>query len=735
MKKFLLFFTITLGLFGTVFGLYWKYLHPHDYMVFVESYNKGVVTIDHDETSGNDRKFKEKCKKDEEITLNINPERNDKSYNDLEKLVVNGEDVTKKVKMLQYKTVVDKKLSILAFFKQSKRPAGFTAQGTASTVAAPAITKSAENSYIGSAAAYDVEDPTVIYDKQSGVYYCFGSNNVVIKSEDLVNWSGRTTYFKHHENAESNTMMTFSQFDSVAKWAKQHGYDSDETLIDENNLRNPQSPDIAKVGNTYYLYFSLTKSANTNESAIFCVKTNNLAQAIAQKKWTDAGLVISTCGKHATATAEAKYDTANAVHPSVISANGSLYMAYGGYWGTDTVNGSINLVELSTKTGLLKQASKLSSAGEIVSTLHGKTRFNSGKLIAAPGKLAAFSKSYNLVSAPQIIFNDETGYFYLLVTYGYEGKSYSIRVGKSKTIDGPYTDADGASLEDASGQQYDKGHLLIGGYNFTNSSKGSVSYTDVGRACVGSPNVIRLADGSWFMASQSQLFYKIDSTITTGPIESEETTDFSSTDPSLEVRQLTFSDSGWPLAMPEMYSGKKAAANVKLEDLFGSWDMLVFDRDGMGKDYKSVQRSASTRATVLRQAVITTKSIKSKDELVTAGTFAKRANSFSVTLDGVEYTVQAYTVWDWELKQGSIVITGTGSDGSTLWGKKNFSPTLGIYTDAFYYVYDMCSEQTQKTLKKKINSISANPTQSQIDDMLVQAIKKVKLEAQQAKNK
>ena len=735
MKKFLLFFTITLALFGTVFGMYWKYLHPHDYMVFVESYNNGVVTIDHDETSGSDRKFKVKCKKDEEITLNINPERNDKSYNNLEKLIVNGEDVTKQVKMLQYKTVVDKKLSIIAFFKQGKRPANYKSESTASSVAAPVIEKSAENAYIGSAAAYDVEDPSIIYDKQSGVYYCFGSDNVVTKSTDLVNWTGRTTYFKHHENAESNTVMAFSQFDSVAKWAKQHGYDSDETVNDDNNIRMPKAPDIIKLGNTYYLYFSLTKSKDTNESAIFCVKTDNLAQAIAQKKWTDAGLVISTCGTHGTAGGEGSYDTANAVHPSVISANGSLYMVYGGYWGKDTVNGSINLVELSTKTGLLKQASKLSSSGEIVSTLHGKTRFNSGKLIAAPGKLSAMSKNSNLVSAPQIVYNEDTGYFYLFVTYGYTGKNTSIRVGRSKLIEGPYTGTDGVSLADPSGKQYDKGNLLIGGYNFTNSSKGSVSYTDVGKAAIASPEIIKSTDGTWFMASQSQLYYKIDSTITTGSIESEGATEFTSTDPSLEIRQITFSDSGWPLAMPEMYSGKKAVSNVKLENLYGSWDMLVFDMDSMGKDYKSVQRSASSRTTVIRQAVITQKSIKSKSKLVTTGSFSKKGSSFSVTLDGVEYTVKAYTVWDWELGQGSIVITGTGADASTIWGKKNFSTTLGIYTDAFYYVYNMCSEQTQKALKKKINSISSNPTQTLIDDMTLEAIKKVQIEAQQAKNK
>ncbi len=745
MKKFLLFFTITVALFGTVFGMYWKYLYPHNYMVFLESYNNGVMTIDHEDTSGTDRKFKVKCKKDEEITININPERTETSYNDLEKLIVNGVDVTKDVKMLQYKTVVNQKLSIVAFFKQSTRPSNFTVDETTTSVEAPVISKVSDNDYIGSIAAYDIEDPTIFYDSESEYYYCFGSDNVVIKSKDLVDWSGRTTYFKHHENATSNAGMLFSQFDSVKQWAKQHGYSSDESVSDANNDRTPGSPDIIKIGSTYYLYFSLTKEKDTNESAIFCVKTDNLAQAIAQKKWTDVGLVISSCGTHnvntstktdATTSSDSYYDQANAVHPSVIYANKALYMVYGGYYGKDNMNGSINLIELDIKTGLLKQVSKFNDSGVKISTMHGEKVFNSGMVVAAPGKLSLFGKNKNMVSAPQIVYNGDTGYFYLFVTYGYDDTNYSIRVGRSKDIEGPYVDYNGNSLSDSSGKQYDKGYLLIGGYNFTNSSTGSVSYTDVGRASVGSPKIVKTSDGTWFMASQSQLYYKIDSTILTGAIENSETTNISDTDPILEVRQLTWSDDGWPIAMPEMYSGQNATGGIKVDDLYGNWDILVFDNSGVGNDYTAIQRSASQRATILAQAVITQTDIKKNKDLTTSGTFAKRGDGFSVTLDKVEYTVKAYTVWDWELNEGSIVIAGIGANGNTIWGKKNFSPTLGLYTDAFYYLFNKCDEKGQYAYRKKINSISDNPTQDQIDAMTVHAINYLQLLAQrQEENK
>jgi hypothetical protein len=74
-------------------------------------------------------------------------------------------------------------------------------------------------------------------------------------------------------------------------------------------------------------------------------------------------------------------------------------------------------------------------------------------------------------------------------------------------------------------------------------------------------------------------------------------------------------------------------------------------------------------------------------------------------------------VWDWELSEGSIVFTGYSAEGKTIWGKKNISGALGIYTDAFYHVLSLCDKETQVTYKKKIDKISADPSQYAIDSM------------------
>ena len=94
----------------------------------------------------------------------------------------------------------------------------------------------------------------------------------------------------------------------------------------------------------------------------------------------------------------------------------------------------------------------------------------------------------------------------------------------------------------------------------------------------------------------------------------------------------------------------------------------------------------------------------------------KSGEAYTFTLDSVTYTVYPSAVWDWELKEGSIVFTGMGSDGTAIWGKKKLSTTLGLYTSAFYYVYDKCEGSLAETYKLRTDELSINPSQAQIDN-------------------
>lgn len=730
-KKFFAFFGATVLLFAMLLGIYLKYIRNDSHMVFIESFDHGVVTVDGGITRGTDNKYRVECEPGQEITININPERNDSGYYNLKSLYINGVNVTKQVNMLQYKTTVNQKMTVLATFKKGKRPSTEAADKEVSSVEKPDIDKYANNPYFGSYAAYDITDPSIIYDEKSGYFYCFGSDNVVVKSQDLVNWTGRTTYFPSPDNAQSNSVMSFSTFPSVKKWAADHGYGDEESYSGVDEDRTPLAPDIVKIGSTYYLYFSLSKSQGANESAIFCVKTDNLERAVSEKNWDDVGLVISTCGRHSGSKVnkdgerenfKTHYDEANAVHPSVISSENGVFMAYGGYYGRDSIGGEIYLVELSSKNGLLKKESQYTLEGPVVSTLHGEKRFNAGTIIANPGKIPSMGKNDgSLISGADIVYNSKTGYYYLFVTYGVESSNYEIRVARSKSIEGPYLDYNGNDMskygKSNKNNQYSKGNQLLAGYGFTQSSEGCVTYSDIGKASIGSPSLIYTKNGSWFAACQSQAYFSVDGVISTGFSKAQESGALVEAYPALDMREIKFTEDGWPVAMSQMFSGEKAVTKLKTANLYGNWDVIIFDKNADSEDYTALSRNTSQTVSILKNATVTQTDIKKGKDLNTENVLSKNGDHFVVTIDGVEYAIYPAILWDWELGEGSVTFSGIGADGSTIWGKKNTSGALGIYTDTFYYVLDMCDKETKEKYEKKVAKISSNPSQSDIDSM------------------
>lgn len=734
-KKFLAFFLAVVVMCSAVFLMYWKYIRQSEYPVFLESFDNGVMTVDKSGSTGEDQKFRVMCKRGETITVNINPERTDSVYYDLSKLYVNGVDVTDQVSMLQYKTEVNHKLTILAYFKKGKRPAGYTASSNLDYPDKPNVAEPFDVSYLGSRDAYNIKDPSVIFDEKSGYYYCFGSDNVVVRSKDLINWTDRTNYFRVPENAESIAVMDFAVFPSVKQWSKTHGYDSDPVFSTDENDRTPLAPCIVKNGSTYYLYYSLCKSKNANEAAVFCVKTEDLAYSVENHIWTDVGLVISSCGYNKGENKEdatsAHYDESIAVHPSVLSASGKLYMAYGSYFGTDSMNGGIYLVELDGKTGLLKEKSTLNSQGEEISTVHGSDRFHTGKLIAKPGRVPAMGKKDgSMITAADLVYNSDNKYFYLFTTYGDEQTNYNVRVARSKNIQGPYLDYLGNAMEEfaasRNADQYTKGLQVIGGYNFEKSSAGGASYTDVGRAATGSTCVFKSQSGEWLMASQSRIYYKANGEIVTGDKIAKDNELPVNTASALEIRQLTFSGGKWPLAVPEVYANETVGETVSLSKMTGNWDVVIFDNSGDTNDKSAIARNVSKVVSIVDDVVISEKDIDKKNEL-RSGTISKSGKkAFSVEIDGVNYTVCPVKAWDWELSDGALTFTGIGENGSTIWGKKNLSSDAGIYSDTFYYLLELVDETTKAKYEKKISKISDNPSQSDIDAMTNELVEKIK---------
>src|ERR1043165_50038 len=185
-------------------------------------------------------------------------------------------------------------------------------------------------------------------------------------------------------------------FKTAPEWAA--------TAVPENHNMSYWAPDIMKVGDKYLLYYSISTIGKMT-SAIGLATTPTLDPNDPAYKWTDEGIVVQTKdgGNH------------NAIDPSVFhDKDGSLWMTYGSFWT------GIKLIQLDPKTG---------------------------KRIAPDSPLHALA--YNeAIEASYLCRHDD--YYYLFVNWDGcckgTNSSYNIRVGRSKTVTGPYIDKAGKDM-------------------------------------------------------------------------------------------------------------------------------------------------------------------------------------------------------------------------------------------------------------------------------------------------
>jgi arabinan endo-1,5-alpha-L-arabinosidase len=181
------------------------------------------------------------------------------------------------------------------------------------------------------------------------------------------------------------------------------------TVVPENRNMNYWAPDIIHLGDQYLLYYSVS-AGGLPHSAIGLATTPTLDPADPAYRWTDHGVVVQS----------QKSNNLNAIDPSVFSdEDGTLWLAFGSF------AGGIRLVQLDPKTG---------------------KRLNP----EAPFLQVA---SNDEIEAVCLYKHD--GYYYLFVNFGAccrgVNSTYSIRVGRSPRITGPYIDNDGVEMLKAGG--------------------------------------------------------------------------------------------------------------------------------------------------------------------------------------------------------------------------------------------------------------------------------------------
>lgn len=163
------------------------------------------------------------------------------------------------------------------------------------------------------------------------------------------------------------------------------------------------APEVVPCATGYRLYYAAS-TFGSQRSAIGLATSPSLSDT-----FTPQGIVLRTDGVT---------DQRNALDPNVVIDGNKEWLCYGSFFA------GIYLVELNPATGLLKDPG------------------NVGHCIAARPR----ALNNGSIEGPFIYHSPVTDDYYLFASYDSLSHSYNIRVGRAKTITGPYLDYHGNSL-------------------------------------------------------------------------------------------------------------------------------------------------------------------------------------------------------------------------------------------------------------------------------------------------
>ncbi|WP_104431191.1 family 43 glycosylhydrolase [Kineococcus xinjiangensis] len=231
-----------------------------------------------------------------------------------------------------------------------------------------------------------IHDPTMAYDPVAKLYVVADSHNA-IRTAPTMNgpWTvapGRVP----------RAQWTFGVPNSSTLWA----------------------PDLTKVGDTFYYYYSQSSFGSSN-SAIGVKTTKTPADP---SSYVDLGRPVVTSGTLGPADPAIEF---NAIDPDLVqAAHGSRWLVWGSFW-----------------DGIVVQE----LGADLVS------------LVGEPTLVASRRADDNPVEAPTIFHRD--GYYYLLTSWDKccsgAASTYKVTVGRSKSITGPYVDQTGKRLDEGGG--------------------------------------------------------------------------------------------------------------------------------------------------------------------------------------------------------------------------------------------------------------------------------------------
>ncbi len=306
-------------------------------------------------------------------------------------------------------------------------------------------------------------------------------------------------------------------------------------------------------------------------------------------------------------------DAMNAIDPSVIedAENGKWWMHYGSYFG------GLFCVELNPETGMAARTD------------------DKGHLIA---RRADYKKD-NL-EAPEIFYHPELKKYYLFTSYDPLMTTYNVRVAYSEKPEGPFKDFKGQDIKDTTNNV----PVITAPYRFQNHS---------GWAGTAHCGIISSNDGRFFMAHQGRLSpnnHLMD----------------------LHVRELFFTESGWPVVSPQRYAAT-VHRNFGKKDLVGQWEIIRLSEPPLVRNLEAGQILWGEGNLIQGEQALSTLIDFNADGSAGDASWSFSRNKQMLNLKSNEEEISNLIVFagqDWENETETILFTGLDKQGCSVWGKR-----------------------------------------------------------------
>jgi len=522
----------------------------------------------------------------------------------------------------------------------------FSAAAVAGTVLLSVPQTAYAADYVAAKTRVSVHDPSIIKDPKTGTYYVFGSHIDAAKSSDLQSWRTFTNGYTANNNKIFGDLS--GNLKKAFAWCGENLEDCEGgfSVWAPDVIWNPDYRNSDGTKGAYVMYFctsstyirsviayavsqiiegpytfvdTLIYSGFTKNDQYVTSSTKNV-----NKKYTSTN-VQSLIDSGAVTMNNSWFNGnnfnnqlfPNAIDPTIYyGTDGKMYMCYGSW------SGGIFTLEIDRETGkCIHPKTGTTSDGRLVDSYFG-TKISGG-----------YGKSGE---GPFIEYNADTGYYYLFVTYGglTSAAGYNMRVGRSTSPTGPFTDAAGRNMVLESGTNLNTiGLKLMTNYKFSSLARAYM-------AC-GHNSVLQDDDGQWYLFNHARF---------------DDGTEYH----EVRVHAMNFNEAGWPVVMPYEYSGE-------------TWSDAGYDTADLAGTYEFINHGTASDGTITTASNITLNADGTISGAV-SGTWAEADNSAAATLKigNVTYTGFFNAQYD-ETGKGNKVMTFTaaGNDNQTIWGVKS----------------------------------------------------------------